>query len=239
MMKASRLTQNTRPALDPQAHFIDGPTLPSGTTRFWLVRHGVVEEDARRTMYGTLDVPLCPRALQDHQPAYASLARRLPHDALWFSSPLQRAYQTGLTIQKEGHFSTPIVTDADFTEQSMGQWSGEPHTTFPTLLSKPSHPFWSIAADETPPEGESMDQVKQRIGSCLERLAHTHTGRDMVVLSHGGAIRMALAHALQCSPDMALHLTIQNLSVSIIEHIAGYWRVISVNALPDFGEKTV
>lgn len=236
MMKAPHLIHPTPSLPDPQAHFLDGPGLPTGTTRFWLIRHGVVEEAARRTMYGTQDVPLCRQALHDHQHAYAALARRLPTQALWFSSPLQRAYQTGTTIQEKGHLSATITTENGFIEQSMGTWSGVPHDTFPSLLTKPPHPFWSLAADETPPEGENMFTVKHRIGTTLERLASHHPGRDMVVLSHGGAIRMALAYALDCHPDMALSLTIQNLSLSIIEHIAGRWRVISMNTLPEFGE---
>ncbi len=227
----------THPAMpDPQEHFLDGPSLPTGVTRFWLVRHAIVEKTARQTMYGTLDVPLCPRHLSNQQPAYKALARRLPRQALWFSSPLQRARKTGLTIQKAGNFSAPMEIDPAFIEQSIGEWNGTPHDTFPALLKKPAPPFWSIAADERPPGGESMMDVRQRIGQALDSYAQQNTGQDMIVLSHGGAIRMALSHCLDIPVDTALRLCIQNLSLSIIEHIAGYWRVVAINELPDFQE---
>lgn len=227
----------THPAMpDPQEHFLDGPELPAGVTRFWLVRHAIVEETARQTMYGTLDVPLCPHHLTMQQPAYRALARRLPRRAAWLSSPLQRARKTGLAIQEAGGFSVPLEIDPAFVEQSIGDWNGTPHETFPALLRKPAPPFWSIAADERPPQGESMLDVRQRIGQALERHARDREGQDMVVLSHGGAIRMALSHCLDISVDTALRFCIQNLSLSIIEHIAGHWRVVTINELPDFQE---
>lgn len=221
---------------NPQEHFLDGPELPAGVTRFWLVRHAIVEETARQTMYGTLDVPLCPQHLTRQQPAYQALARRLPRRAAWLSSPLQRARKTGLTIQKAGAFSAPLEIDPAFVEQSIGEWNGTPHETFPSLLRKPAPPFWSIAADERPPGGESMQDVRQRIGQALEEYARKRPGQDMVVLSHGGAIRMALAHCLDIPVETALRFCIQNLSLSIIEHIAGHWRVVTINELPDFQE---
>lgn len=230
------MTNRTAPFLDPQDHFLDGPDLPSGTTRFWLIRHGMVEARARQTMYGRQDVALCPIALKDHHIAYQTLARRLPRNALWLSSPLQRARHTAEAIQKAGHLHHPLHIENGFIEQSIGQWSGEPHDSFPALLQQSSHPFWSISASETPPDGESMSMVKQRVGATLDKLAQQHLGQDMIAVSHGGAIRMALAHALSISPNAALHFTIQNLATSIIEHIEGHWRVISVNTLPDFKE---
>lgn len=220
--------------LDPQVHFLDGPGLEPGVTRFWLVRHGVVEEKARQTMYGTLDVPLCLEALQAHRPAFASLARLLPRDALWLSSPLRRASDTAQAVQKAGGFTQPLTIDPDFIEQSMGDWNGVLHEEFPACRTEPPHPFWSLSASEKPPGGESMEEVCARVGAALERLADAHEGRDMVVFSHGGAIRMALAYALGIPPENALRFTIQNLSVTIIERVCGYWRVVSVNVMPDF-----
>lgn len=79
-----------------------------------------------------------------------------------------------------------------------------------------------------------MLDVCARVSHALEELATANEGHDMVVVSHGGAIRAALAHALGVHPDTALRFTIQNLSISIIERINGMWRVVAVNELPDF-----
>ncbi|TPW33990.1 histidine phosphatase family protein [Oecophyllibacter saccharovorans] len=218
-----------------QDHFLDGPGLEAGVTRFWLVRHGVVEEGARQTLYGTLDVPLCAPTLQTHGTALASLAEMLPRDTLWLTSPLQRARETGRAVQKAGHFTHSLQVEPAFIEQSLGSWNGVPHRDFHAYRQQEAHPFWSLCATEKPPGGESMVEVCERVGAALTRLADTHEGQDIVVFSHGGAIRMALAFALAIRPENALRFTIQNLSVTIIERLEGEWRVVCVNVLPDFG----
>ena len=45
-----------------------------------------------------------------------------------------------------------------------------------------------------------MAEVIGRVGAAMERLAETHAGRDVVIVSHGGAIRGAIAHALRIGP---------------------------------------
>ena len=52
-------------------------------TGFWLIRHALVEENARAMLYGTMDVELCPHSLEAEKPTYAALARRLPRPAQW------------------------------------------------------------------------------------------------------------------------------------------------------------
>ena len=219
----------------PHGHFLDTPELPRGITRFWLVRHAVVEASARKTMYGAMDVPLCRDAMASQQGGYAALARRLPSDAVWYTSPLQRARDTAAQIRCAGAFTHVDVTvDPRFIEQSIGEWHGTPHDQFLSLLRLPPNPFWSLSASELPPGGESMLDVCARVSHGLEDLANANAGQDMVVVSHGGAIRAALSHALAIHPDIALRFTIQNLSISIIERINGLWRVVAVNELPDF-----
>ncbi len=92
--------------------------------------------------------------------------------------------------------------------------------------------FWPLAADEVPPGGESMVQVCARVGEALERIADAHDGQDIVVVSHGGAIRAAVAHALGVEAETALRLSVQNLSVTIIERHPASWRVVAVNEMP-------
>ena len=68
----------------------------------------------------------------------------------------------------------------------------------------------------------------------MERLAETHAGRDVVIVSHGGAIRGAIAHALRIGPDSALHMSIQNLSLTRLQRTPDGWRVQCVNELPGY-----
>ena len=79
-----------------------------------------------------------------------------------------------------------------------------------------------------------MAAVIDRVGPALERLASRHAGQDVVAVSHGGTIRAAVAHALQIGPDNALHLSVQNLSLTRLERHAEGWRVVCVNELPGY-----
>ncbi|WP_281649345.1 histidine phosphatase family protein [Novacetimonas hansenii] len=213
-------------------NFLDTPQLQKGVTRFWLIRHAIVEQNARRHLYGAMDVPLCPDSLIAQRPMYETLARRLPHPALWFTSPLGRAQQTAQAIQQAGYGMQASRIEPGFTEQSMGEWHGTTHDRLPEKLAVPAHPFWSVGATEQPPGGESMVQVCARVGAALDRMSREYAGQDMVVVSHGGAIRGALAHALHVHAHTALHFSVQNLSLSVIEHLREGWRVVNVNELP-------
>ncbi len=208
-------------------------TTPGGTG-FWLIRHAIVDENARAVLYGTMDVELCPASLIEQQPMYAALARRLPRPAEWIVTPLSRTRRTAEAIFAAGYPRAALAAEPDLVEQSLGEWQGLAHAELPARLALPAHPFWPHAGTERPPGGESMVEVIGRVGSALERIAAEHREGDLVVVTHGGAIRAAVAHALRIEADSALHLTVQNLSLTRIERTDQGWRVVCVNELPGY-----
>ncbi len=203
-------------------------------TRFWLIRHAVVDENSRAILYGIMDVPLCETTLEEQAPMYAALARRLPRPAVWKVTPLSRTHRTAQAIFRAGYPEQAPGIEPDMIEQSLGDWQGLPHHELPAKLASPQHPFWPLAGDEKPPGGESMVEVIVRAGAALERMARDHEGEDVVIVSHGGTIRAAVAHALDVHPDNALHLSIHNLSLTCLERHPEGWRVTRVNELPGY-----
>jgi alpha-ribazole phosphatase len=203
-------------------------------TSFWLIRHALVEENARLILYGVMDVPLCEPTLVEQAPIYQALAARLPRPADWLVTPLSRTRRTAETIFAHGYPRVELGVEPGLIEQSLGEWQGLPHAELPTKLLHPAHAFWPLAGAEKPPGGESMLEVIARAGSALERLAETHAGRDVVIVSHGGAIRGAIAHALRIGADNALHMSIQNLSLTRLQRSPDGWRVQCVNELPGY-----
>ncbi len=203
-------------------------------TRFWLIRHALVDENARAILYGIMDVPLCETTLEAQGAMYQALARRLPRPAVWKVTPLSRTLRTARAIFSAGYPAREPGVEPDLIEQSLGEWQGLPHAELPAKLAFPQHPFWPLAGDEKPPGGESMTDVITRAGAALERLARHHAGEDVVIVSHGGTIRAAVAHALDIRPDNALHLSIYNLSLTCLERHPEGWRVTCVNALPGY-----
>lgn len=203
-------------------------------TSFWLIRHALVDENARAMLYGVMDVPLCETTLLAQGPMYQALARRLPRPAAWLVTPLSRTRRTAETIFRHGYPEQSLTVEPALIEQSLGDWQGLPHADLPERLQLPAHAFWPLAGHEKPPGGESMAEVIARVGEAMERLAETHAGQDVVIVSHGGAIRGAVAHALAIGPDNALHLSIQNLSLTRLERTERGWRVACVNEVPGY-----
>ena len=198
-------------------------------TRFWLIRHALVAENARAMLYGTMDVPLCPEALVADVPMYRALAARLPRPASWVVTPLSRTMLTAEGLFRGGYPVQAPAVEPDLIEQDLGEWHGLPHAELPPKLQRPAHPFWPLGGEEVPPGGESMAQVIIRVGRAMERLAVAHAGEDVVVVSHGGTIRAAVGHAIGIGADNTLHLSVQNLSLTRLERQQAGWRVVCVN----------
>jgi len=203
-------------------------------TSFWLIRHAIVEENARAMLYGVLDVPVCETSMLEQAPMYRALAQRLPRPANWVVTPLSRTRRTAEAVFAAGYPAASLHEEPGLIEQSLGEWQGLPHADLPARLTEPPHPFWPLTGNEMPPGGESMVQVIARVGASLERLAMERQGQDVVIVSHGGAIRAALAHALRIPPDNALHLSVQNLSLSRLERHETAWRIVCVNELSGY-----
>lgn len=202
-------------------------------TSFWFIRHALVEENARAILYGTLDVELCPTTLVEQAPIYRALARRLPREATWIVTPLSRTRRTAEAIFAAGYPPQPLAAEPALIEQSLGEWHGLVHAELPARLARPPHAFWPLAGKERPPGGESVADVIARVGPAMERLAREHSG-DVVIVSHGGAIRAAVAHALGIGAENALHLAIQNLSLTRLERHPAAWRVGCVNEMAGY-----
>jgi alpha-ribazole phosphatase len=198
--------------------------------RFWLIRHAVVIREAQKFLYGRNDVPVCTEAMAGDAPRYAALAARLPRPGRFLVTPLSRTHATAAALMRAGYPAHELIEDADFIEQDFGTWQGQDLQDFSGRPVDRRHPFWPIHAAEQPPQGESFSQVIARVGGGLERLARAADAPDdTIVISHGGAIRAACAHALSLTPHQALSLSIENISLTRLERGPHGWRVVSLN----------
>ncbi len=198
-------------------------------TRFFLIRHALVEPSARLVLYGDMDVPLCGLALAADAEAYRWLADRLPAEASWYTSPLSRTHATAVAIFAAGLPPRPLTQEDHFREQTLGEWQGLTHEDAARRMLHPAHPFWPHGADERPPGGESLADVTRRVGALMERLAEAHPDQDVVIVAHGGSIRGAIAHATGITAHQVLQFSIRNLSLTRLEKRGQDWRVWAVN----------
>jgi alpha-ribazole phosphatase len=136
-------------------------------TRFWMIRHAIVEENARAMLYGVMDVELCPHSLIAQAPVYAALARRLPQPAHWLVTPLSRTRRTAEAIFHAGYPRAAWHTEPGLIEQTLGEWQGLPHADVPAKLTVPAHAFWPLGGSERPPGGETFFEVISRVGATM------------------------------------------------------------------------
>ena len=204
-------------------------------TRFWLIRHAIVDENARAMLYGVMDVPLCETSLLEQAPMYRALAARLPRPAVWKVTPLSRTRRTAEAIFAAGYPRVEPEVEPDLIEQSLGEWQGLPHAELPARLTLPKHAFWPLAGARTA-AGRRDAWSRSSTGSARRWSGWPceHPDEDVVIVSHGGAIRAAVAHCLRIGPDNALHLSVQNLSLTRLERSPDGWRVVCVNELPGY-----
>lgn len=200
-------------------------------TRFWLIRHAIVAKNELDRVYGIKDVPICPDNLLAQTAIYRALAARLPRPARWFCSPLSRTRDTAEAIFAAGYEKQELTVEPGIIEQDLGVLQGTERHALAARLAMPAHPFWPLSHAEVPEGGESVEHLLARVGDTVERLAHTHAGQDLVLVSHGGTIRAAVGHAMGVGALPILHLSVQNLSLTRIDHLPEGWRVGWVNAM--------
>jgi alpha-ribazole phosphatase len=201
----------------------------SDVTRWWWVRHAPVTANDGR-IYGQEDMP----ADCSDDRAFATLAKILPSGAVLATSDLQRTTQTADAIITAGLDLPEALVEPAFREQCFGEWQGMRYDEFASLRDELAHRHWLSPAFERPPRGESFADVIARVVPAVIRMTATYAGRDVVAVAHGGTIRAAAALALGLDPEAVLALSIDNLSLTRLDHIddnenGAAWRVATIN----------
>jgi len=108
---------------------------------------------------------------------FAGLAARLPRDAVWITSGLQRTHQTAAAIVRAGlpgpdPIPGPgVVVEQALNEQSFGEWHGKKYSDLPALLGEAYHRFWLAPVSMAPAGGESFLDLLERVRAAVSRSA--------------------------------------------------------------------
>ncbi|MGH1373681.1 MAG: histidine phosphatase family protein [Cellvibrionaceae bacterium] len=177
--------------------------------RLTFVRHAETFANLNKVWHGQTDT-----ALTDHGHQQAKLLGRHFHrhkrpDVI-IASPLQRTRHTAEAIAQAHDLELSL--DPRLMEFHLGDWE---NTSFADLKDK-----MAVAArlrDDpgfTAPNGESQDQVKARMIEALEDIIAANPGRNVVVVSHGVAIAIALAHYLHRDTTQWLNYNMSNTGIA-------------------------
>ena len=155
-----------------------------------IVRHGRTEFNATGRLQGRTDNSLDEVGLAQAEAVAAYLKPELLSDTLFVCSPLLRARQTATAIVNRVGSSFDI--DERWIELDYGSYEGLRQAEVPANVWRE----WRSDSDFAAPQGESLNQVQERVAQACDDLAQRLDGRTAVVVSHVSPIKSAVAWAL-------------------------------------------
>jgi alpha-ribazole phosphatase len=195
------------------------------TTRLLLIRHGEPHEDGRGRCYGTLDYGLSERGLVQS----AELARRLgavPLTAV-VSSPRVRAQETAAAL------GAVTRVDERLRELDFGELEGRRYEDVERELPELYARWMTEPTRVRFPGGEGFDDLRARVAEAIAELVEESAGETTAVVTHGGAVRAALADALGLASDRIFGLDVGYCRVSVVDWFDGSPVVRMVNGAGD------
>jgi phosphosulfolactate synthase len=201
----------------------------------WLVRHGESTWNVAGLAQGHNDVAeLTDRGLNQASDA-AWQFRDRPVRAI-YASDLRRAVQTAAAFAAV--LELPIFADARLRERSLGVLEGVPSATIgPSVTGLDGGRV--ADPDARPAGGESVRDLYARAAGFLDALAATvddEADGDVVVVAHGGTVRVLEAYLRGVPADQMAWGPVQNATVVRIPDfragLRGSPRPRSVSAVP-------
>jgi broad specificity phosphatase PhoE/ribonuclease HI len=181
-------------------------------TRFMLLRHGQTELSVDRRYSGRGNPALTELGRRQADAAAAYLAQQGGISAV-LSSPLQRAHDTATSAAKA--LGLDVTVDDDLIETDFGSWEG---LTFGEAAARDPelHTRWLRDTSQPPPDGESFDEVAQRVRRARNRIIAEHGDATVLVVSHVTPIKTILRLALDAGEGILyrLHLDLASLSIA-------------------------
>lgn len=193
--------------------------------RLLLVRHGQSTWNRERRIQGQLDPPLSDGGRRQAALLGDRLAGRT--FAALYASDLKRAFETA-EIVGAAIGLTPQPTPA-LREIFLGDWEGlstdDVASRYPDAwASWVDEPDWDVVAG-----GEGGAVFDARVGAAVDEIFRRHDAGDVIAVTHGGVIQVAV-HRVAGRPSRGLFpFKIQNASISLIEKRDGRAIIGGVN----------
>jgi len=201
------------------------PARPSAA-RLYLIRHGQSTWNSEHRIQGQLDPPLSDEGRR--QALLLGNRLRTRKFVGFYASDLKRAFETAEVIGGaiDGLQPEPM---SSLREIYLGDWEGlrteEIAKRFPAAwASWVEEPDWDVV-----PGGEGAALFDARVGGAMEDIMRRHPHGDVLVVTHGGVIQVALHRIVGRPPQGLFPFKIQNASISLIERRDGRMVVGGVN----------
>ncbi|WP_415759729.1 alpha-ribazole phosphatase family protein [Pseudomonas sp. LT1P18] len=170
------------------------------TLRLDLLRHG--ETELGGGLRGSLDDALTEKGWAQMR---AAVVEQGPWDRL-VSSPLQRCARFAEELGTQ--LGLPVQLDKDLQELHFGAWEGQSAAALMETDAEALGLFWADPYSFTPPQGESVVEFSTRVLAAVERLQAAYAGERVLLISHGGVMRLLLAQARGLPREQLLNVDV-------------------------------
>ncbi len=170
--------------------------------RLLFVRHGETVWNTEGRLQGQEDVPLSARGIEQAR-ALAPIVQAFSPVTV-VASDLQRTRQTAEAL---GYPEYQL--DSRLREAHLGSWVGLSASEL-LLSDADAYLAWRDGI-LTPPNGESFSLLVERVREGLEPL--TREPGPLLIVTHGGVVRAALALLLGISPDRVVAVSPASLTI--------------------------
>jgi broad specificity phosphatase PhoE len=176
------------------------------STHLFLIRHGETDWNVEGRYQGQANPPLNERGLLQANELGEKLAS--VNLNLLYTSPLLRSEQTAKVISRK--LAIPLYEDERLMEINQGEWQtrlrSEIEALYPDLFRRWEIEPWEV----TPPGGESLKQVQQRVLAAIDDLLQNHTGKRIGIVSHRIPIALIKMRFQGLDPDVVRLLKLSN-----------------------------
>ena len=195
-------------------------------TYFILIRHGETLWTQEKRYQGSTDTSLSREGRKKIH-GLAQTFRRGDADLI-YTSTLRRSKESGEIIAKA--MGKKIVEDARINEIGFGSWEGK---TAQDLLAEndPVYKKWMKGRWVTAPGGESLQSLRKRVKAFLSYCEKKYKDKTIVVVLHGGTIRMILLELLNLPLKYMFSIRIDPASVSVVKHYTNSAQLVCLNQI--------
>ncbi len=182
--------------------------------KIFLVRHGETDWHLEHRILGRTNKSLNERGQEQGR----LIAQRFADEELaaLYVSPIQRCRET-IAALAELKGVEPVVVD-DLMEVDFGEWDGRKSADImaesPDLLRQ-----WLMNPSSLRvPGGENMAEVHDRVVAAMNAiLPHHQPEENILLVSHGGPIRMVVCEILDIHVDRMLRLEVDLASITTLK----------------------
>ena len=182
--------------------------------RIDLLRHG--ETQAGSVYLGRTDAPLSECGYRQMTEALTDAPR---YQAV-LSSPLVRC--AAFAQDYAQRFGLPLLCDARFREMDFGMWDGRSAAEIAAADVGALENFWRDPVAFTPPQAEPLLSFQARVLAAWRELPARYPDQHVLLVTHGGVMRIILCHLQQRPLNELLSLTVPHAALHriAVEHEA-------------------